>query len=383
LKILKDISTIGFGDFVASGIAAAFWFYLASLLTPADYGYVHYILSIGVLTSTLTLLGTQNILVVYIAKNKNIVKSLLNLSFFTGLVILLICTFVFGKLDIGLLIFGITIFTYGISKNLATKSFKKYSSYSILQKSLTAIFGLICFYFFGVEGVVFGIALSYFVYLKLVLEDLKISRQTFTELKSHYSELKSNKNFILNNYFLMITNSVTTQVDKIIIVPFLGLALLGNYSLSLQIIIILTAVPGIIFKFVLPHTIGGQVSKNLKRNTILLSFGFTFIGVVIAPLLIPIFFSEYNDVINIIQIMSFSVIPITINLFYFAKFLSIENGRIPLYGGILSSSIMTVGMISLGSLFGAQGIAVTHVMSYSSLCLFSYIMNKKISGTNL
>lgn len=382
MKIFKDISTIGLGDIVGSGIAALFWFYLASLVNPSDYGQIHYLISIGIITSTFTLIGTQNILVVYIAKNKAIVKTLLTISVLSGIFILIISTFVFDMLHIGLLVLGITLFTYGISKNLGTKSFKKYSFFSILQKSLTVVFALLGYHFFGIDGVIYGIALSYFVYIKTVVEDLKLTSISYVELKTHFHELQINKNFILTNYFMMITNSLTNQVDKILVVPILGFAILGNYSLALQVITILTVTSGIIFKFLLPHTIDGNVSNTLRRNTILSSFGFVFIGVVISPLIIPIFFEKYTEVIDIIQIMSFSIIPITINLFYFSKFLASENGKIPLYGGIISSSVMILGMISLGSLFGAKGIAITHLISYSSLCLFSFIMNKKLQNTN-
>lgn len=382
MKILKDISTIGLGDIVGSGIAAIFWFYLASIMNPMDYGQLHYLLSIGILTSTFTLLGTQNVFTVYIAKNKAIVKTLLNISVFSGIFILIICFLVFNLLNVGLLILGIILFTYGISSNLGKKSFKKFSFFTILQKSLTVVFALVGYHYFGIDGVIYGIALSYFVYIKNVIEDLKISSLNYNELKTHIYELKINKNFIFTNYFLMITNGITNQVDKILIVPILGLALLGNYSLALQIITILTVASSIIFKFLLPHAIDGEVNKKLKQITILSSFGLAFIGIAVVPILIPIFFEKYTNVIDIIQIMSLSVIPITINLFYYAKFLASENGKIPLYGGILSSSIMIVGMISLGSLFEAKGIAVTHVLAYSSVCVFSFIMNKKLQNSH-
>ena len=104
LKILKDISTIGLGDIVGSGVAALFWFYLASIVNPVDYGQIHYLLSIGTLTSTFTLIGTQNVFTVYIAKNKTVVKTLLSVSFFSGIFILIICYFVFDLLNVGLLI---------------------------------------------------------------------------------------------------------------------------------------------------------------------------------------------------------------------------------------------------------------------------------------
>jgi len=382
LKILKDISTIGIGDIVGSGVAALFWFYLASIVNPVDYGQIHYLLSIGTLTSTFTLIGTQNVFTVYIAKNKTVVKTLLSVSVFSGIFILIICYFVFDLLNVGLLILGIILFTYGISSNLGKKSFKKFSFFTILQKSLTVVFALVGYHYFGIDGVIYGIALSYFVYLKNVIEDLRFNSLNYNELKFHICELKINKNFILTNYFWMLTNGVTNQVDKILIVPILGLAILGNYSLALQLLTVLTATSGIIFKFLLPHAVDGEINKKLKQITILSSFGLAFLGIVVVPILIPIFFEKYTNVIDIIQIMSLSVIPITINLFYYAKFLASENGKVPLYAGIISSSIMTVGMLSLGSLFEAKGIAITHVIAYSTVCPFLYYMNKKLENSH-
>ena len=318
MKVFRDISTIGLGDIIGSGITALFWFYLASILDPSEYGQIHYLISIAIITSTFTVLGTQNVLVVYIAKNKDIVLTLLNLSLAAGIIILIISTVAFDMFSIGLLVLGIIIFTYGISRNLARKEFKKYSVYTITQKSLVVILSLIAYFVLdmGIDGIVYGVALSYFVYLKYVFQDTKNTKFSYEQFKIHISELRINRNFILTNYFYWITNSITNQVDKLIIVPILGLVLLGNYSLSLQIITVLSMPSGIIFKFLLPHTVHGKTSKNLKRNTVLLSFLFVFIGIVVTPLIIPIYFPEYNDVVGIVQIMSFSIIPITINLFY-------------------------------------------------------------------
>ena len=119
MKVFTDISTIGLGDIIGSGITALFWFYLASILDPSEYGQIHYLISIAIITSTFTVLGTQNVLVVYIAKNKDVVLTLLNLSLAAGIIILIISTVAFDMFSIGLLVLGIIIFTYGISRNLA------------------------------------------------------------------------------------------------------------------------------------------------------------------------------------------------------------------------------------------------------------------------
>jgi len=68
LKIVKDLSIIGIVDISAAAISAVFWFYIASLLGPEDYGEVSYIIAIAQTASTVSLLGAPHVLIVYTAK---------------------------------------------------------------------------------------------------------------------------------------------------------------------------------------------------------------------------------------------------------------------------------------------------------------------------
>ena len=174
-------------------------------------------------------------------------------------------------------------------------------------------FGLISYFSFGVEGVLFGIAASYLVYTKIIIDGVR-------ESKIDFSLFKPNRKFITNNYFMMVTNGVNTQIDKLLIAPILGFTILGNYSLALQVIALLTIVPGIIFKYVVPQDASGIPSEKLRKQTILFSIGLSIIGICVSPLLIPILFEQYTEVVIIIQIMSLVTIPITISLFYFQNF---------------------------------------------------------------
>lgn len=375
MKIIRDISTIGLGDIIGTGITTIFWFYLASIISPSEFGEIHFVISIASIISYFTLLGTGNTLTVYIAQNKQVSTVLLNFSIICGIIIL-ITSIIFNFFHIGLLVLGIIIFIYGISRDIAKKEFKKYSFNIILQKGLTAVLAYIGFYFFGIEGVVYGLAISYFVYSRYVIQDITKNKIGYNQIIINLKEIRSNKNFIFTNYFSMVIQQFTTQADKILIVPILGVAILGNYSLAGQIIAILIMLPSVIFKFILPNYIDGKISPRLKRNTILLSFFLVFLGVFISPIFIQEFFEQYTEVIDMIQIMSFAVIPITINQFYFAKFLSKEDGKTPLFGGIVSSSIMMTGMIILGTLLQEIGIAITYLISYSGLCLFYFLKTK-------
>ena len=375
-RSLKEISFIGIGDIGSKGITALFWFYLASIILPSAYGEIHYFLSIAAIVSTFSLIGTQNSLTVYFAKNNSAISTLFFISAIGSIISFFIIFFFYNRFDIGLLVIGNVIFTLGISTLLGTKNFKKYSLFSIIQKILMVSFSITAYYFLGVEWILLGISLSYFVYSRLILDGIR-------RYKIDFLELKRNKNFISSNYFLMLTNIVTAQVDKLLIVPILGLTVLGNYALAEQIILILTIIPSVIFKFVLPTSASGINNKKLQNITILLSVLITAFSIVVLPIILPIFFETYTDVILLIQIMSLSIIPITINVFYFSKLLAMENAKIPFIGGIISSVIMVVGMIGLGTLYGTIGIAVANVLTYSFFCLFNYVMyNRNIRNKN-
>ena len=76
LKNLKGISLIGIGDISSNGISAVFWFYLATLILPSEYGQIHYFISIAAIASTISLVGQQNAITVYISKNKTLISTL-------------------------------------------------------------------------------------------------------------------------------------------------------------------------------------------------------------------------------------------------------------------------------------------------------------------
>ena len=371
-KKLKNISSIGIAEITTNSIAAFFWFYLAMLVLPTEFGEIHYFIGIASIASTLSLIGQQNTITVYISKNKSIVSVLFLSSIIASIISFIVIFLFLGKFDVGLLVISFVIFAHGIASNLGNQDYKKYAIYSILQKVLMVTFSLSLFYIFGVEWVLMGIALSYFVYSKNFIDGL-------TKFKIDFSQLKENKKFILTNYSIQMTIIATSQVDKLLIIPILGFAVLGNYSLAIQVMSIITVVPKIIFKYILPRASRNIIDVKLKYYTIILTFILVLLMFILSPIIIPIFFEKYTEVVLIIQIMSFSIIPITINVFYLSKFLSLEKTSAPLIGGIVSSVIMIVGIIGLGGLYGIMGIAVTHVLTYSVMCAINYIMDKRLN----
>ena len=67
-NILKNLSAIGLSDVIGTGATAFFWFYLASVISPENYGEIFFYLGIATLISSIVLIANQNTITVYLAK---------------------------------------------------------------------------------------------------------------------------------------------------------------------------------------------------------------------------------------------------------------------------------------------------------------------------
>ena len=106
----KDILSIGFANLFGSGITAIFWFYIASLLGPAEYGQIHYFLAIAGMAQLVSLFATTNAITVYVAKNIKIHSTLFFISVILGIVSSLVVFLFFYRVDASLLVLGYIIF---------------------------------------------------------------------------------------------------------------------------------------------------------------------------------------------------------------------------------------------------------------------------------
>ena len=129
MRRIKDIISIGSADIVGSGIAAVFWFYLATLILPSEYGQIHYFISIAAIASTFSLIGQQQTIIVYISKNKAVFSTLFFASLLCSIVSFISLFLFFNKFDIGLLVIGFVLFSHGAASNLGYQNFKKYTIY--------------------------------------------------------------------------------------------------------------------------------------------------------------------------------------------------------------------------------------------------------------
>ena len=373
MKQIKNLTSIGLGDVVGNAISAGFWFYLAILINPESYGELHYFISIAGIVSYLTLIGSQNTITVYVAKKIQIHSTFNFISLVGGIFAFIVLFFIFNRIDIGFLVLGYTINNLVLGELFGKKEYQGYLKYILIQKTLTPILGIGFFFVFGAEGIIYGLALSYVAFSYRIIN-------SFKEIKIDFSLLSTRKGFIINNYLIALSGTFHGQIDKIIVMPILGATILGNYSLSLQIITAMMIISSIFYKYMLPQEASGNDVKVIKRILIFSSIALTFVGFFIVPVILPTIFPEYSESIDAIRIMSLSLLPMSIVKMYMSKFLALEKSRFILIGLVISLSVLIPTMIVFGMWYGILGIASSFVLATIIQAVYFLITSKKWDG---
>ena len=376
IKIIRDISAVGGADIFGTAMSAIFWFYLASQIEPSSYGEIGWFLGIAGLFSGIALFGTASTLTVYAAK-KTQIQSTLNFISLSASVILSFIVIVlfpsFYTIDIGIILIAYVINTLAIGDLLGRKQYSNYSKYTLVQKGLTLGLGFSFFYFFGYESIIFALAISYVLHFKRIFS-------IFKEMKINFNLIKPRIGFIGNNYFMSMLTIASGQVDKIIVAPLLGFAILGNYSLSVQVISVMLILPNVFQKYLLPQESTGVKNKKPKIIVIVFSVFITIFGIFVAPILINELFPKFSEAVDAIRIMSLVIIPTTISLILESEFLGNEKSRVVLIGTAILVTSLIIGMLVLGSLMGIEGVAYSLVIAHT-LKLGFYLIAKKFSAT--
>ena len=360
----KGLGMIGSADIIGAIITGIFWLFIATFLEVEEYGQIHYFLGIAGVAYVITLFGTQHTITVYSAKKVNVVSTLFFLSILAGVAAALIVFIIYNEMDVSLLLIAYTINDLSLGYLLGKKLFNNYSKYILTQRMLTFILGFGFYFIFGIEGIIFALALSYIHFLILIYKGLKDSPINFSALKAH-------SGFIINNYVISVVGGFRGNIDKIIIAPLLGFILLGNVALALQFYVILMVIPQVVFKYTLSHDASGIPTSRVKLWTFLFAIVTCIATIVLSPHLIPLFFEKFADVVIAIQILSIGVIAGTANLFYLSKFLGLEKSKSPLIGLLIQVAITVLGIVILGQMYGIVGIAISYVLA--SLGNFTYL----------
>ena len=356
IKSLKNLTVMGIADISSKGISSLFWFYMITVLTTESYGEINYLIAIAGIASTFSLVGSSTTMTVYTAKNIKIQSSLSFITIILGIIAGIVVYIIFENIGVSLFILGIVISRMAMSHLLGKKMYVTWAKYLITQNILMVVLSIGLFNLYGPDGVILGIALSFFAYTPRIVK-------SFEESKIDFPLLKSKLKFMIHNYILDLASVFSGSVDRLIIVPMLGFALLGNYALGLQFMSVLTIIPANVYRYILPQDARGVSTAKLKKGVILVSIGISFLGIFVAPEIISFLFPKYIEAVQIIQIMSFSIVPTTISSMLKSKFLGNEKSRTVLISSGIYITAQVIGIITLGKIYGINGVAISFVIS--------------------
>ncbi len=365
---IKNISTLASSSIVGSAISAVFWLYLAGLLGEESYGELGYLIAIAAITSNIALIGGEYVMTVYTAKGKEIQSTLYLISLISSGISAVVLYVIFQNIGLSVYVIGFVIFMLTISEIQGRKLYKTYAKFFVLQKIFFVLISLGLFQVMGAEGILLGYGLSYIPFFRRMYASIKTQNYDF-------NFLKEKSGFVASNYSLDLTGAVKGQIDKLMIAPMFGFALLGNYYLGLQVVSVLSILPGVMFTYLLPQDASGSSTTKIRIFTIGGSVILALLGMFLAPIVIPMLFPEYVESLGLIPILSLAVIPSTISAMYTSKFLGNEKSLYILVGYLISIFVLITCILFLVSIFEEIGLAIAYVASISSQAIFLLAIN--------
>lgn len=363
MKELKKIFSVGIANVIGNGIAAVFWLYIATIMSAERYGLLNYFFGLAGIVEIISLIGGSTTITVFTAKNLKIHTSLFFISFVTAMISSIIVFILFDNFEVSILVVGYLITDLSTSFLLGQRSYTTYTKFILIQKILMVIFCLTLYQLLEINGIILGLALSTFIFIPLLIRE-------FMMTKIDLILLKSNVRYIISNYVISLVGGFRGNIDKLIIGPLIGYAILGHYTLSFQIYAVLMTFSLIAFKYTLPEDAVKNSTLTVKKVALAFSIIIAISGSLLLPLIIPIIFPKFTDSIDSIRIMSFAVIPATINLMVNSKLLANEKSNITLIGLLISLISLICGIIVLGTTFSLVGISIAFVISPTLQVIF-------------
>ena len=366
---LRGLGIIGITDITGFVISALFWLHMAALLGAEQYGEITYFLSIGSIVATVSLLGSTNMLSVYVPKKIQLESTVNVISIIVGVIACVTLFFIFSNASLSIYVIGMIFFGLAATEILAARQYNSYPKYVITSKILMVGLSVGLYYLIGSDGVILGLGLALFPYLIRIYHTFKKITIDFSLLRPRWGSYK--ESFILN-----MSLAFKGSIDKVIIGQMVGFSILGNYQLGFQFLSMMNILPIIVFSYILPQDAGGTPNKKLKQLVILAAVGIAITGIILAPIIIPHIFPNYIDVVEVIQIFSISVIPFTISMIFMSEFLGDEKIRIVLVSNTIFIVVMVSSIIILGNMFGINGIALGMVLADSAEVIFYFIIKR-------
>jgi len=343
-----------------------FYFLFASFVGPEVYGELSVIVALASTFSTVSLFGLNLSLQVNIAKkNFELSEKITTLFLITTSIAALILVTI-NPLA-ALLCIALSFFLMAQARLFGSKEYKKSMHYLILKSSTFLVIPILLYFVLDIQGIIIGMAISGFISSIPTFKNLKI--RSLSGLKNYYKVLT-------NNFGVVSATFLPNQLDKLLIAPLFGYFIVGVYTFNLQVFFVLSALPDILSSYLISEESSGVGHRKLSYLVIVASIFLVIISIVLAPILVTIFFPKFTEGIESLQIMVIAVIPLSFGALFGSKLLAKESKKIG-FSAIVRIGSLLISLAVLGELFGLMGLAFAILISNSAYVLFMYFLYQK------
>jgi O-antigen/teichoic acid export membrane protein len=361
---------LGLGQIVASGSAFLISIAFANLLAPETYGVYKYILSVASLISITTLSGMDSAIIQSTAKNFDgsfipAVKEKMKWGTLGSLISLLVGGYYYFSGNITLSIaFAVVALFMPFAESLDMyNSFlfgKKLFSVQVIYSTIKKIFALLLMV--GVLLLTHNIYVIVFAYfLAIVLPNTFLIKDTLKKYKQNDNIDPGVIKYGKSLSAVYVISTILSELDKILVFHYVGAADLAVYTLAVaptdQMKGILKnlnslAMPKFSEKgiFDIKKTVWHKIFVLAGSMMVLIT-----IYILLAPIFYKLFFPRYTASIPYSQILSISLIPVTISSFIYT-ILESQKAEKQIYQYNLYSNLFGILiLIPLVSLYGIWG----------------------------
>jgi len=367
---VRGFVQVAAGRVIPAALQAIFYLVFAYILEPESYGQLSYLISIAGVASVISRFGLPYSITVYSAKKNflfvnqaNII--LLIIGSVTAIILLVVDPFV------ALLSFALTIFATNQHNLLGLKKYQKFMTNAIIKSVLLISITILLYFYLDLSGILLGMAISNLV---ISYDFIKSINKKFNS----FENFKANFKVIVHNFGTDASTTLPRLADKLVIVPVIGLAYTGIYQFNLQILFALEILPLALHSFLLPEESSGKKYQKISYFILIATSIIVLVVILVSPFIINQLFPKYSDGVFGLQIMSISLIPLSLTAIFNARLQGSESTKIG-YSAIVRLGTLLPLLVILGESFGLVGLSFAVLISaicYASFLGFLYYKEK-------
>jgi len=351
---IRNFSYLTVGQVTATIFHALFYIGFATILDPEVYGEMVYWIAIAGFASVIARFGMPYSVTVYQAKEKTSLVNQVNTfviisSSIAALVLIPINIFA------AFLSLGLSIFYMNQHNLLGLKKYKRLSTALIIRSGLFISLPILFFYVFDTAGILLGLIFANIIpsfdYLKLITKNV-----------NSFHDLKQNFKVLINNFAVDLSTILPGTIDKLIIVPILGFAMVGYYQFNLQILTALSILPILVHGYLLTEESSKKIHNNLIYFVIIGTIILIISTIILSPYIIETFFPKFIDGVFSLQILSITLLPMSVGYMLKAK-LQAEESIYVGYSLLIQISSLVVLLYFLGITYNLFGLSIAILIS--------------------